>query len=92
VPAVALYQMILGVQPVAPGFAAYEVRPQPGDLKRVSGAVFSPRGPIRVLIENGELDWTSPGGVEATLVLPSGRRQRMPASAREQRWRLPLRG
>lgn len=92
VPVVALYQMILGVQPTAPGFAAYDLRPQPGGLRRVSGTVFSPRGEIRVIIENGELDWTSPGGVEATLVLPSGRRRRMPASPRGQRWRLPLHG
>jgi len=92
VPAVALYQMILGVQPVAPGFTAYELRPQPGDLRRVSGTVFSPRGPIRVSIEEGQLDWISPGGVEATLVLPSGERRKMPAGKREQRWRLRLDG
>lgn len=90
VPAVALYQMILGVQPTAPGFAAYDLRPQPGDLRRVSGTVHSPRGPIRVSIEGRQLDWTSPGGVEATLVLPSGERRKMPAGETEQRWRLRL--
>jgi len=87
---VALYQMILGVQPTAPGFAAYELRPQPGDLRRVSGTVFTPRGEIRVSIEDGRLDWVSPGGVEAVLVLPGGARRKMPASSREQRWPLRL--
>ena len=90
VPAVALYQMILGVQPTAPGFGAYELRPQPGDLRRVSGTVFTPRGEIRVSIEDGRLDWVSPGGVEAELVLPGGARRKMPASSREQRWPLRL--
>ncbi len=92
VPAVALYQMILGVQPTAPGFAAYELRPQPGDLRRVSGTVFTPRGPVRVSIEDGTLEWVSPGNVEAVLVLPSGRRRRMPASGKEQRWTVRLNG
>ena len=39
---------ILGVTPLAPGFAEFEVRPYPADLSRASGFVPTPRGEIRV--------------------------------------------
>jgi hypothetical protein len=90
VPIIALYQIVLGVHPTEPGFAAYELRPQPGDLRQVSGTVFTKQGPIHVAIDGKQLHWTSPGGVKATLVLPSGARRVMPASPRPQEWKLSL--
>jgi hypothetical protein len=78
VPALALYQELLGVRPVAPGFAEYEVRPQPGGLGRVAGTVWSPKGPVRVEVEGGTsgfgLRWRSPRGAQAWLVVPIGAR------------------
>jgi len=89
-PIIALYQLILGVQPTAPGFAAYDLRPQPGNLIAISGTVHTVRGPIRVAIENGELRWTSPAGVRATLVHNDGTRKAMPVSDKEQSWTIRL--
>lgn len=90
VPLIAFYQLVLGVQPTEPGFRAYELRPQPGDLQKVSGTVHSPRGPIRVAINGRRLDWSSPAGVKATLVLPGGARRVMPAAEKEQTWSLEI--
>ena len=39
---------VLGVVPLKPGFAESLVRPHPGPLKRLSGVVPTPRGPVRL--------------------------------------------
>ncbi|MBR2838483.1 MAG: family 78 glycoside hydrolase catalytic domain [Kiritimatiellae bacterium] len=39
---------VLGVTPLKPGFAEVAVRPHPGPLKRLSGTVPTPRGPVRL--------------------------------------------
>jgi hypothetical protein len=90
VPLIVFYQLVLGVHPTEPGFRAYELRPQPGDLRQVSGTVHSPRGPIRVALEGRRLQWTSPAGVKATLILPDGTRRAMPVADREQTWTIDL--
>jgi hypothetical protein len=78
VPALALYQEIVGVRPVAPGFAEYEARPQPGGLGRAAATVWSPKGPVRVEIDGRTrgygLRWRSPRGAQAWLVTPEGAR------------------
>lgn len=90
VPIIALYQLILGVRPTAPGFAAYDLRPQPGGLRSVSGAVHTRRGPIRISIQGRKLTWVSPPRVQATLVLADGTRREMPVAAKEQAWSVEL--
>ncbi|MBI4892391.1 MAG: hypothetical protein HY821_17335 [Acidobacteria bacterium] len=90
VPMIALYQLILGVQPTAPGFASYDLRPQPGGLQKLSGTVHTTRGPIHVSIDGRKLEWRSPGGVKATLVRADGTRRVMPVSASEQTWQVEL--
>lgn len=78
VPALALYQEILGVRPVAPGFAEYEVRPQPGGLGQAAATVWSPKGPVRLecteLSPGYSLRWRSPRGAQAWLVTALGAR------------------
>ena len=44
---------ILGVAPTAPGYASYEVRPNPGGLQSASGTVPTPEGEIRVTLQDG---------------------------------------
>ena len=53
---------LLGVRPTEPGFAAYEVRPQPAGLKRVSGRVPTPTGFIEVSVDGGGVRVTGNGG------------------------------
>ncbi len=64
-----LYGEVLGVKPVAPGFAEFDVRPQIGDLAWIEGTVHSPRGPIHVRCGQHELSLTVPAGVRAGVVL-----------------------
>jgi hypothetical protein len=90
VPLVALYQIVLGLRPTAPDFKAYDLRPQLGDLKSLKASVYTKYGPIKVAINDGQIDWTSPGGVAATLVQSDGTRRTMPTSQAEQRWSIPL--
>jgi len=47
-----LTQRVLGVRPVAPGFAAFEFAPRRFDLTRAKGAVPTPHGPIEVSWEH----------------------------------------
>jgi hypothetical protein len=78
VPLIALYQIVLGVRPTAPGFAGYEVRPQPGDLASIEATVHSPRGPIAVRAQGRRrgfaLAWKAPAKSQGALVVPAGAR------------------
>lgn len=49
--ALALYELpaaVLGVHPTKPGFAEYELKPQPGKLKWAKGSVATPKGMVHV--------------------------------------------
>jgi hypothetical protein len=60
---------LLGVRPTAPGFAAWEVVPSPGDVAWASGQVPTPHGPLSA-------SWTHPAKGVLTLALdaPHGTR------------------
>lgn len=45
----------LGVQPTAPGYASYEIRPNLGGLKWMEGKVPTPKGPISVYADRREI-------------------------------------
>jgi hypothetical protein len=47
-PANIIPRYVLGVRPIAPGFAKVLVQPNPGNLKHIEGIVPTPRGPIVV--------------------------------------------
>ena len=74
----AFMQRILGVTPLAPGFAEIEVAPQRCGLTRAEGAVCTPRGPVPVL----------------RLVSPARDRIVMPGFVDTHRhtWQTPVRG
>lgn len=40
--------ILLGVRPLTPGFARFQVCPQPGRLKQAAGSIPTPAGPIHV--------------------------------------------
>lgn len=68
-PQIDFYTRILGVKPLAPGFAEVEIRPLADDYESASGAVMSPRGPIRVGWAESILHLEVPPGIQATLFL-----------------------
>ena len=76
-PANLLPRHVLGVQPLAPGWARARVRPQPGALAQVAGRVPTPRGAIEAEWTRGtkagtsRLGLTLPAGVTARVELPA---------------------
>ena len=60
---------IAGIIPIEPGFKRVRIVPKPGDLKIVRCVVPTPQGEIAVRIENGEIAYHLPTGVEGELVL-----------------------
>jgi len=70
-----LMQMVLGVQPAAPGYQKVLVQPYPGDLQWAQGIVPTPHGDIKVKW-NAQPRFTIkvviPEGIEAEVILPSG--------------------
>jgi hypothetical protein len=68
----------LGVVPVKPGFAEYEVRPCRGGLEWIEGDVPTPFGKIHVRADAGAITVRSDGG-KGTLITPDGRRVPVPA-------------
>ena len=49
-PAALVAKWILGVQPAGPGFEPLSLAPMPGDLRRVSGRVWTPKGVVEVSV------------------------------------------
>jgi hypothetical protein len=80
-PAYHLLTQVLGVTPIAPGFAEFEIRPQLGDLEWAEGVVPSPKGdiPVRVQKKGGKLllATTVPEGTAATVIWPDGNAQNL---------------
>lgn len=60
---------VAGIRPVEPGFKRVRIAPKMGDLKAVRCVVPAPQGEIAVRIENGEIAYHLPAGVEGELVL-----------------------
>jgi len=77
-PASALPQYMLGIQPVTPGYATWLVRPEPGDLSWAEGRVPTPHGTLAVSWAgksgDGEfaMSVTAPSGASGTVAVPVG--------------------
>jgi len=50
-PAALVAKWILGVRPDGPGFKPLLLAPMPADLRRISGRVWTPEGPVEVVVE-----------------------------------------
>ena len=48
---------VLGVNPLKPGFEEISISPRPGPLKRLSGTVPTPQGPVRLKMERDSGRW-----------------------------------
>ncbi|MEV0210228.1 alpha-L-rhamnosidase C-terminal domain-containing protein [Streptomyces sp. NPDC050788] len=70
----ALTHQLLGARPTSPGYATWEVRPNPSDVAWAQGQLPTPHGALRVSWQNTgntfRLDVDVPDGTRATVALP----------------------
>ncbi|WP_427168208.1 alpha-L-rhamnosidase C-terminal domain-containing protein [Streptomyces sp. C1-1] len=83
----ALTHHLLGAGPTSPGYATWEVRPQPGDVAWAQGQLPTPHGALRVAWQNSgrtfHIVLDVPKETRGTLVLPGdGRRLTVRARGR----------
>jgi hypothetical protein len=83
----ALTHDLLGAGPTSPGYATWEVRPQPGDVAWAQGQLPTPHGALRVAWQNSgrtfHIVLDVPKETRGTLVLPGdGRRLTVRARGR----------
>ncbi len=75
-PVFVVHQELVGLRPLAPGFARLQLRPQLGDLPDLETVSHTPRGPVEFKAHrDGAVHRISvklPPGCEAELVLPAG--------------------
>jgi alpha-L-rhamnosidase len=75
-PTSALTSYVLGVTPASPGYATWQVAPQPGSLGWAEGAVPTPHGDITVKWAASAAGFAiavgAPAGTTGTVVLPKG--------------------
>ncbi len=75
-PALEFLTRVLGVTPLAPGFAAVAIAPRLCGLTRASGQVCTPRGPVRVAwrSEGGRftMEIEAPSDTPVHVILPDG--------------------
>lgn len=73
-PLTLLSQYVAGLSPLEPGWARYQVRPQPGSLRRIEAAVDSAAGRIATSLRRTDdtlvFEIDSPPGTIAELLLP----------------------
>jgi alpha-L-rhamnosidase len=74
-PNIEIFRTVLGVDSAAPAFGRVSVRPHPGSLKSVSGAVPHPRGMIEVAIDPQSATVTLPPGVTGEFEFRGVRRE-----------------
>ncbi|WP_328685838.1 alpha-L-rhamnosidase-related protein [Streptomyces sp. NBC_00343] len=86
----ALTNNLLGARPTAPGYATWEVRPQPGDVDWATGQLPTPHGPLGVEWENGarvfRLTVRVPRHTQGSVVLPGDARDLRVSVGRRTLW------
>ncbi|HEX4221199.1 MAG TPA: alpha-L-rhamnosidase C-terminal domain-containing protein [Pseudonocardiaceae bacterium] len=73
-PTSALSQYVLGIAPTSPGYATWQVAPQPGNLTWAQGQAPTPHGPLTVKWGRRQhifsLQVTAPRGTTGTITVP----------------------
>ncbi|GIE95251.1 alpha-L-rhamnosidase-related protein [Paractinoplanes rishiriensis] len=72
---------VLGVTPGTPGYTTVRIAPRPGALQRLSGAVPTPHGLVRVEVDDGKVRVDSP--VPVHFIAPTGNEVSAPAGHSE---------
>jgi alpha-L-rhamnosidase len=92
-PALEFLTRVLGVTPLAPGFARIQIKPHLCGLHHARGKVCTPRGPVTVLWrrENAAfiLEVEAPGDTPVHVLLPDGSEQSFPGGPFRHRLALP---
>lgn len=73
-----LYQKILGLNALEPGYKTFMIKPLIGDLEFAKGSLLTEYGEIKVSWERKEkfiLDVTVPKGTKAIIILPNGEKE-----------------
>ena len=74
-PTSALSHYVLGIAPASPGYATWQVAPQPGNLAWAQGQAPTPHGPITVKwgqrAGTFDLSVTAPRGTSGTITIPA---------------------
>ena len=74
-PTSALSQYVLGITPTSPGYASWQVAPQPGNLAWAQGQAPTPHGPLTVKWAQHnntfDIDVTAPRGTTGTITVPA---------------------
>ena len=75
-PIYVLYQDIIGLRPLAPGFARLQIRPQLSDLPDLEAVAYTSRGPVQFHARREanlhHIELKLPNNCEAELLLPAG--------------------
>lgn len=79
-PALGFFQIVAGVESIAPGWKAARIEPRPGSLQRFDARIAHPDGELRVGFEGGRLEIDSP--VPYELVWQGAREQRRAGTER----------
>ncbi|MFD8811406.1 discoidin domain-containing protein [Streptomyces sp. NPDC059627] len=86
----ALTHHLLGARPTSPGYATWEVRPQPADVDWATGQLPTPHGPLGVEWENGarsfRLTVHVPGHTRGSVAFPGDPRGQRVRTGRRTLW------
>ncbi|MEU9446222.1 alpha-L-rhamnosidase C-terminal domain-containing protein [Streptomyces sp. NPDC048304] len=86
----ALTHHLLGARPTSPGYATWEVRPQPGGVDWATGQLPTPHGPLRVEWENSShlfrITVHVPGHTQGSVALPGDARGQRVRAGRRTLW------
>jgi alpha-L-rhamnosidase len=76
-PAAALSSLVLGIQPLSAGYAAWRIQPHPGDLQWAEGRAPTPGGPIDVAWARAQtasqfnMRLSAPAGTSGEIAVPT---------------------
>ncbi|MEU7306187.1 alpha-L-rhamnosidase C-terminal domain-containing protein [Streptomyces sp. NPDC007206] len=86
----ALTHHLLGARPTSPGYATWEVHPQPGGVDWATGQLPTPYGPLRVEWENSShvfrITVHVPGHTQGSVALPGDARAQRVRAGRRTLW------
>ena len=83
-----LYRVLLGVEPLTPGWKKIRIAPTPGELEFARGTIATPHGSVRIEWEQSGDDQLAvrvdlPDGMEAEFIAPLGGKRMLGAGGHE---------